>query len=213
MNRHPFRAICAVAVSAFALLAVCGCAARPEEALNQALEALNAQQAGQFRILNLSEDGESLSVAVEYAFENGAPYFTHQGWDAEGVQSEYQYQNGKLILPEGELPETALDDTTQYRTLSEIAGVDLLQSETGPLVCEVNSNAHMAALTACSGVVIASTSSARANASRKVLKSSLSRSRYLSRLASISCASSTSICKPLRSPAKARPSIASIRAS
>ena len=106
MNRHPFRAICAVAVSAFALLAVCGCAARPEEALNQALEALNAQQAGQFRILNLSEDGESLSVAVEYAFENGAPYFTHQGWDAEGVQSEYQYQNGKLILPEGELPET-----------------------------------------------------------------------------------------------------------
>ena len=53
MNRHPFRAICAVAASAFALLAVCGCAARPEEALNQALEALNAQQAGQFRILNL----------------------------------------------------------------------------------------------------------------------------------------------------------------
>lgn len=43
MNRHPFRAICAVAASAFALLAVCGCAARPEEALNQALEALNAQ--------------------------------------------------------------------------------------------------------------------------------------------------------------------------
>ena len=86
-------------------LAACGCAARPEEALNLALEALNAQQAGQFRILNLSEDGESLSVAVEYAFENGAPYFTHQGWDAEGVQSEYQYQNGKLILPEGELPE------------------------------------------------------------------------------------------------------------
>ena len=83
MNRHPFRAICAVAVSAFALLAVCGCAARPEEALNQALEALNAQQAGQFRILNLSEDGESLSAAVDYAFENGAPCFTHQGWDAE----------------------------------------------------------------------------------------------------------------------------------
>ena len=143
MNRHPFRAICAVAASAFALLAVCGCAARPVEALNQALEALNAQQAGQFRILNLSEDGESLSVAVEYAFENGAPYFTHQGWDAEGVQSEYQYQNGKLILPEGELPETALDDTTQYRTLSEIAGVDLTPLQKGEIqaiTCEPGEN-------------------------------------------------------------------------
>lgn len=146
MNRHPFRAICAVAVSAFALLAVCGCAARPEEALNQALEALNAQQAGQFRILNLSEDGESLSVAVEYAFENGAPYFTHQGWDAEGVQSEYQYQNGKLILPEGELPETALDDTTQYRTLSEIAGVDLTPLQKGEIqaiTCEPGENGSL----------------------------------------------------------------------
>lgn len=146
MNRHPFRAICAVAVSAFALLAVCGCAARPEEALNQALEALNAQQAGQFRILNLSEDGESLSVAVEYAFENGAPYFTHQGWDAEGIQSEYQYQNGKLILPEGELPETALDDTTQYRTLSEIAGVDLTPLQKGEIqaiTCEPGENGSL----------------------------------------------------------------------
>ncbi|MBS1327264.1 MAG: RimK family alpha-L-glutamate ligase [Oscillospiraceae bacterium] len=38
---------------------------------------------------------------------------------------------------------------------AEIAGVDLLQSETGPLVCEVNSNAHFAALTACTGVDVA----------------------------------------------------------
>ena len=38
---------------------------------------------------------------------------------------------------------------------AEIAGVDLLQSETGPLVCEVNSNAHFAALPACTGVDVA----------------------------------------------------------
>lgn len=38
---------------------------------------------------------------------------------------------------------------------AEIAGVDLLQSETGPLVCEVNSNAHFAVLTACTGVDVA----------------------------------------------------------
>lgn len=114
-------------------LAVCGCAARPEETLNQALEALNAQQAGQFQIVNLSEDGESLSAAVAYAFENGTPHFTHQGWDAEGIQSEYQYQDGKLILPEGELPETVFDDTTQYRTLSEMAGVDLTPLQKGEI--------------------------------------------------------------------------------
>ena len=143
MNRHPFRAICAVAVSAFALLAVCGCAARPEEALNQALEALNAQQAGQFWILNLSEDGESLSAAVDYAFENGAPCFTHQGWDAEGVQSETRYEDGTLILPEGELPEPVLENTTQYRTLSEMAGVDLAPLQKGEIqaiMCEPGEN-------------------------------------------------------------------------
>ena len=117
-------------------LAVCGCAARPEEALN-------AQQAGQFWILNLSEDGESLSAAVDYAFENGAPCFTHQGWDAEGVQSETRYQDGKLILPEGVLPETVLDNTTQYRTLSEMAGVDLAPLQKGEIqaiMCEPGEN-------------------------------------------------------------------------
>ena len=38
----------------------------------------------------------------------------------------------------------------------DFGGVDLLHGEDGrPLVCEVNSNAHMAALTACSGVDVA----------------------------------------------------------
>lgn len=38
----------------------------------------------------------------------------------------------------------------------DFAGVDLLHDAEGrPLVCEVNSNAHMAALTACSGVDVA----------------------------------------------------------
>ena len=38
----------------------------------------------------------------------------------------------------------------------DFGGVDLLPGEDGrPLVCEVNSNAHMAALTACSGVDVA----------------------------------------------------------
>lgn len=36
-----------------------------------------------------------------------------------------------------------------------MAGVDLLDSEEGPLVCEVNSSAHMAGLTACTGVDVA----------------------------------------------------------
>lgn len=143
MKHHPFKAIYAVAVSALVLLAAYGCAARPEDTLNQALEALNAQQAGQFRILNLSEDGETLSAAVDYAFENEAPRFTHQGWDAEGVQSETRYQDGKLILPEGELPETVLENTTQYRTLSEIAGVDLAPLQKGEIqaiTCEPDEN-------------------------------------------------------------------------
>lgn len=34
-------------------------------------------------------------------------------------------------------------------------GVDLLDSKEGPLVCEVNASAHMAALTACTGVDVA----------------------------------------------------------
>lgn len=34
-------------------------------------------------------------------------------------------------------------------------GVDLLDSDRGPLVCEVNASAHMAALTACTGVDVA----------------------------------------------------------
>ena len=34
-------------------------------------------------------------------------------------------------------------------------GVDLLDSNRGPLVCEVNASAHMAALTACTGVDVA----------------------------------------------------------
>lgn len=40
----------------------------------------------------------------------------------------------------------------------DFGGVDLLHGEGGqPLVCEVNSNAHMAALTACTGVDVAGT--------------------------------------------------------
>lgn len=35
------------------------------------------------------------------------------------------------------------------------AGVDLLDSAAGPLVCEVNSNAHMAGISACTGVDVA----------------------------------------------------------
>ncbi len=34
-------------------------------------------------------------------------------------------------------------------------GVDILDSEDGPLLCEVNSNAHMAGITACTGVDVA----------------------------------------------------------
>lgn len=34
-------------------------------------------------------------------------------------------------------------------------GVDILDGEDGPLVCEVNSNAHMAGITACTGVDVA----------------------------------------------------------
>ncbi len=37
----------------------------------------------------------------------------------------------------------------------DFAGVDLLHGADGPLVCEVNSNAFMAAITACSGVDVA----------------------------------------------------------
>ena len=34
-------------------------------------------------------------------------------------------------------------------------GVDILDSEQGPLLCEVNSNAHMAGITAATGVDVA----------------------------------------------------------
>ncbi len=37
----------------------------------------------------------------------------------------------------------------------DFGGVDILDSAAGPLVCEVNSNAHMAGLTACTGVDVA----------------------------------------------------------
>ena len=37
----------------------------------------------------------------------------------------------------------------------DFAGVDLLHGPDGPLVCEVNSNAFMAAVTACTGVDVA----------------------------------------------------------
>lgn len=59
---------------------------------------------------------------------------------------------------------TAYTPTDEERALAErccrvlglrFGGVDLLDGPTGPLVCEVNSNAYFAALTACTGVDVA----------------------------------------------------------
>lgn len=61
--------------------------------------------------------------------------------------------HGEACFPTAEEERLALECAAILG--AEIAGVDLLQSETGPLVCEVNSNAHFAALTACTGVDVA----------------------------------------------------------
>lgn len=125
MKRSGFKALCWV-VSLMALL-LCGCqdGAAEIEALNHALSALEAQQAGQVQLYNLGEDGASLSAEISYAFENGAPAFTHTGWDAEGVKSEYRYQDGALTVSDPVLPDMLIKDTTQYRTLSEVVGIAL----------------------------------------------------------------------------------------
>lgn len=120
-------------VVGFTLLTACGCSEHSAETLNQALTALQEQQTGQLRIFNVNVEKESLSAEIAYAFEDGMPTFTHRGWNAEGEKSEYQYQDGKLIIPEGDLPETTIENTTQYRTLSEIAGVDIMPIQQGEI--------------------------------------------------------------------------------
>ncbi|MBR3289801.1 MAG: RimK family alpha-L-glutamate ligase [Clostridia bacterium] len=53
-------------------------------------------------------------------------------------------------------PQEAALALTCCRVLGlHFGGVDLLDSDRGPLVCEVNASAHMAALTACTGVDVA----------------------------------------------------------
>lgn len=65
--------------------------------------------------------------------------------------------NGGRAEPYTPLPEEEALALRCARILgARFAGVDLLRGENGaPLVCEVNSNAHMAAITACTGVDVA----------------------------------------------------------
>ena len=37
----------------------------------------------------------------------------------------------------------------------DFAGVDILQSQSGPLICEVNSNAHFHGMERCTGIDVA----------------------------------------------------------
>ena len=60
---------------------------------------------------------------------------------------------GTAYLPTEEEKQLAI---TCCRLLNlHFAGVDLLDSNRGPLVCEVNASAHMAAITECTGVEVA----------------------------------------------------------
>lgn len=139
MTKTKFAA-CACALALALACAACGKADPQAQTLNQALRAANEKKSGTLT-LHYVEQGEAfLAERIEYTRDGKNVQFTKEEYEVEGGVNRYKYENGVLYSEMEDAPGKyeVYDSKIEYRTLSDIAGVNLgqIEGETGSVVSE-----------------------------------------------------------------------------
>ncbi len=113
----------------FACLMGCGkTEADPNlETLNQALEAINQTSSGTLTINYVEQGQEYAAETIQYTLDGGKVTFSREEYETEGDSNLYKYENDILYreMEDNEGKYEMYDSQIRYKTLSDIAGVNL----------------------------------------------------------------------------------------